>query len=80
VVHGATRQQLAACSSGALATATGKWLSHGVFSDPTGNTAQLNGVKVKINDAYVPVLSVAPLAVDFVYPILPAGTPLDISV
>ncbi len=79
--NGATQGQ-PACAPGAVASLAGRWLSSSVqpASDSSGGSMQLAGTRVKVNDAYVPVLSAAWQRVDFVCPKLPPGTTLSVSV
>jgi uncharacterized protein (TIGR03437 family) len=71
-----------ACSPGATAELTGKWLSDSTheLSDPSGAVLSLGGTSVKVNGVSVPVLLVAADRVRFQCPSLPAGTPLSASV
>lgn len=81
VVNAASRSAQTACSPGALASIEGRWLGlDRPASDPSGSTAQLGGVRVKVNSEYVPLVYAARDRVDFLCPQLPAGTALRIAV
>ena len=59
-----------ACSPGSLASMEGRWLGsdrNGV-SDPSGSAKSLNGIAVKINQEYAPVVSASWNKVTFVCP------------
>ena len=57
-----TPSQELACSANAAARLTGKWLAApgSALSDPTGNSMELGGSKVRVNGQYVPVLFIRP--------------------
>jgi uncharacterized protein (TIGR03437 family) len=70
------------CSPGAAARLAGKWLTNdgSFFSDPSGNSTDANGTKVKVNGEYATILSNSPGTVNFVCPALNPGTPLSVTV
>ncbi len=70
------------CGPNGLATLWGRWLSApgDPVTDSTGTALALNGAKVKVNDAYVPLVYAAQDRVDFVCPNVAAGTRLNLSV
>ena len=74
--------QTLACSPGAIAHLTGKWLapSGSALSDPSGAATQLGGVQVQINGASVPVLAASSTQVSFLCPATDPGTPLSVVV
>ena len=79
VVNAASRSQ-AACSPGAIARLEGKWLVDGPdASDTTGQSTELSGTTVKVNGAFVPILSASTARVDFLCPEAVSGAVLDIS-
>jgi uncharacterized protein (TIGR03437 family) len=63
------------CSAGALATVTGKWLGPtDPLADARGQSANLGGTVVRVNESVVPVLYAAQTQVSF---LCPAGQPGD---
>jgi uncharacterized protein (TIGR03437 family) len=76
------RSRQFACSPGAVAALTGKWLAapDSDLSDPSGSSMELGGTKVKVNGQYVPVLFSSAGQVNFLCPALDAGTPLSVVV
>ena len=71
-----------ACSPGSLASMEGRWLGsdrNGV-SDPSGSAMSLNGVAVKINEEYAPVVFAAWNKVTFVCPAAEPGKSLNFVV
>lgn len=81
VVNGATQLADSSCSPGAIALLRGKWLTaeDSSWSDPTGASTALGGVRVKVNSTYAPVLSASRTQVQFLCPVLAPGTTLAIS-
>jgi len=77
-----THSERFACSPGSVADLTGKWLAApgAMLSDPSGNSTDLGGTKVKVNDQYVSVLSSSQTLVKFLCPDLDAGTPITVAV
>jgi uncharacterized protein (TIGR03437 family) len=71
-----------ACSPGAVALLMGSWLAEPgpVFSDPSGQSMDLDGTKVKINGQYVPVLFASSTQVRFLCPVMDPGTRLQVAV
>ena len=69
------------CSPGALGSVNGSSLSgsDSAPSDPSGNSMELGGTKIKINGQYVSVTSASSTEVQFVCPSLPPGTPLAVT-
>ena len=76
-----TSEQVA-CSSGSVASLTGKWLAAPgtVLSDPTGSVMELAGTKVKVNGQYVPMVFSSPVRVSFLCPALDVGARLSVAV
>jgi uncharacterized protein (TIGR03437 family) len=72
----------AVCSPGAIASISGWFLSHGEtpLADRSGRSATLGDTRVLVNGAYTPILSASTSQVEFLCPLLPARTPLDIAV
>ena len=70
------------CSPGAIGTLSGKWLSESAepAMEPSGNSRELGGTKVKVNDSYVAVILASLTQVKFICPALDAGTPLSIAI
>jgi uncharacterized protein (TIGR03437 family) len=77
-----TRAADLACSAGAIARLEGRWLSEqtSTQSDPSGDSTDLGGTRVKINGAYVPVLAAAETQVSFLCPNLAASAAIELSV
>ncbi len=72
----------AVCSPGAIASISGWFLSHGEtpLTDRSGRSSSLGDTRVLVNGAYTPILSASAGQVEFLCPVLPARTPLDIAV
>ena len=72
----------AVCSPGAIASISGWFLSHAGTSltDRSGRSSSLGETRVLVNGAYAPILSASTGQVEFLCPVLPARTPLDIAV
>ena len=72
----------AVCSPGAIASISGWFLSHAgtALADPSGRSTTLGDTRVLVNGAYTSVLSASNDQVEFLCPVLPAQTPLDIAV
>jgi uncharacterized protein (TIGR03437 family) len=70
------------CSPGAIASISGWFLSHPgtALADRSGRSTTLGDTRVLVNGAYTSVLSASTDQVDFLCPVLPAQTPLDIVV
>jgi uncharacterized protein (TIGR03437 family) len=69
------KNSLRACSPGAIATITGKWLGpNDPVIDNSGSSLQIGGTSVRVNGALVPVLHAHKTRVSFV---CPAGQPGD---
>jgi uncharacterized protein (TIGR03437 family) len=71
-----------ACSPGALATVSGKWLveSAGTFEDASGGSLELGGTRVRMNGHQVAVVFASPTRVKFLCPAMAAGTELSMTV
>ena len=71
-----------ACSPGAIGGLSGKWFAESgdTFSDPSGNSLNLGGTKVMVNNLNQPVLFVSATRVNFLCPVLEPGAPLSIAV
>jgi uncharacterized protein (TIGR03437 family) len=77
-VNAATGARDAACSPGSVASLRGDWLFSGrQAADPSGNSTELAGTRVKVNGAVAPLLYADSTRVDFLCPQFPAGTPLE---
>jgi uncharacterized protein (TIGR03437 family) len=74
-------QQLS-CSPNSIATLSGKWLSEpgSAISDPSGTSVELNGARVIVNGQSVPLLYNSAVRIDFLCPLLDAGTQLSVAV
>ena len=72
----------AVCSPGAIASISGWFLSPAGTSlaDRSGRSSSLGNTRVRVNGAYAPILSASTGQVEFLCPVLPPRTPLDISV
>jgi uncharacterized protein (TIGR03437 family) len=70
------------CSPGAIASISGWFLSDTETSltDRSGQGSSLGDTRVLVNGVYAPVLSASAGQVEFLCPVLPARTPLDIAV
>jgi uncharacterized protein (TIGR03437 family) len=70
------------CSSGSIASLTGKWLAApgSTLSDSTGSAMELGGTKVKVNGQNVPVLFSSATRVNFLCPVIDPGTQLSVTV
>ena len=70
------------CSPGAIAGLNGNRLAASgvISSDASGDSTNLGGTRVKVNDNYVPVLFSSATQVKFQCPSLNPGTPLAITV
>jgi uncharacterized protein (TIGR03437 family) len=81
-IRNAASQEPAGCSSGAVATLTGSWLSahEQTGGDASGASLQLAGARVNVNDVAAPVLAVSPDRIDFLCPVAQLDTRLSISV
>jgi uncharacterized protein (TIGR03437 family) len=80
-VNAATGSRDAACSPGSVASLHGEWLfSRSGAADPSGNSMELAGTRVKVNGAVAPVLYADSTRVDFLCPQFPAGTPLEAAI
>jgi uncharacterized protein (TIGR03437 family) len=78
MINAATRSPDAACSPGSVASLRGKWLFSGVSAaDPSGNSVELAGTRVRVNGTVAPVLYADSSRVDFLCPQFAAGTPLE---
>jgi uncharacterized protein (TIGR03437 family) len=65
----------AICSSGAIASLSGKWLGpDDAAADPSGNSTELGGTAVRVNGSRVPLLYAGKTQASF---LCPAGTPGD---
>jgi len=71
-----------ACSPGAVAELTGKWLTApgATFSDLSGNSKDLGGTRVTVNDQHAPVLFASDTLVRFLCPRLEPGAQIKVSV
>ncbi|HYA45793.1 MAG TPA: DUF4082 domain-containing protein [Acidimicrobiales bacterium] len=69
------------CAAGSIATLNGRWLSGGAeeLSDPSGSSLELGGTRVRVNGAYVPVLSARLYGVQFLCPSSPVGGRLEVA-
>jgi uncharacterized protein (TIGR03437 family) len=69
------------CSPGAIAAISGWFLSSADTSltDRSGSSSSLGETRVLVNGTYAPVLSTSADQVEFLCPVLPAGTPLHIA-
>ena len=80
VVNAASRLNAAACSSGSLASITGRWLSNDEpVEDRSGSETELSGMRVQVNGTYVPVVFASPTEVSFLCPEAAPGTRLGIT-
>ena len=72
----------AVCSPGAIASISGWFLSQAEtpLTDRSGRSSSLGDTRVLVNGAYTPILSASAGQVEFLCPVLPAQTPLDIAV
>jgi uncharacterized protein (TIGR03437 family) len=81
IINAATGSQSSACSPGSVASLRGKWLFNGArAADPSGNSVDLAGTRVKVNGAMTPVLYADSTRVDFLCPQFAAGTPLEAAI
>jgi uncharacterized protein (TIGR03437 family) len=77
-LRSAARRTGPTCSPGSLASVEGRWLAPSTAqADPSG---ELAGTRVKVNGEYAALTAVSPSRVDFLCPVLPAGTTLAVSV
>jgi uncharacterized protein (TIGR03437 family) len=69
------------CSPGSLASLQGRWLAAAAspVADPSGLTTSLGGTSVKVNGEDAPVVYVSQRRIDFVCPVVDAGTILNIT-
>lgn len=81
LVNGATMSAGPGCSPNAIASLLGTYLisADTPSSDPSGQSMELGGARVRVNGYPVPVLYASRSRVDFVCPQLASGTPLDIE-
>jgi uncharacterized protein (TIGR03437 family) len=68
------------CSPGAIGTLNGKWLAEGIHSEPSGQTAELGGARVKVNGESSPLIFASPTRVSFLCPALDPGAQLSVAV
>ncbi len=81
-IRNAASQTQPACSSGSVASVTGRWLAsvtQPVF-DLTGGSTALGGARVLVNGTGVPVLAASSARIDFLCPTFPGGTVLNVIV
>lgn len=69
------------CSPNSIGVLNGMWLVNGEpIADPSGDSFELGGTEVRVNDQAAPMLFASPTEVHFVCPLLSTGTNLSIVV
>ena len=81
LLNGVGKSALPACSPGAIAGLTGKWLSTASpISEPSGTLTEVGGTRVLVNGTYAQVLGTSGTQVDFLCPAVPPRTALGMTV
>jgi uncharacterized protein (TIGR03437 family) len=78
VVNFASRSSELACSSGSVASVTGRWLAPVDAVAELSGATELGGVQVKVNGEYVPIVMVSREEVSFICPQTEAGAKLNV--
>jgi uncharacterized protein (TIGR03437 family) len=82
LLNGVGKSALPACSPGAIARLTGKWLSTAAspISEPSGTLTEVGGTRVLVNGTYAQVLGTSGTQMDFLCPAVPPQSALDMTV
>ena len=82
IVNGASQSAERACTPGSIAAVLGDRLAptESPVTDESGTATELAGLRVKVNDDYVPVLSAGATEVKFLCPMGQYGSKLAVSV